>query len=84
MGPNFAPLLADFLLHDYESAAMILFTRGGTSPIPKSFSLTRRYIDNLITTNNPRFDSAIWKLYLSALTVKETNLSEHRVAYFDH
>ena len=46
-GTNCAPLLADLLLHDYESTAMILFTRGGTSPIPKSFSLTRRYIDDL-------------------------------------
>ena len=71
MGTNCAPLLADLLFHDYESAAMILFSRGGTSPIPKSFSLTRRYIDGLITINNLRFDGAIGKIYPSALTLKE-------------
>ena len=78
MGANCAPLLAD-LLHDYESTAMILFSRGGMSPIPKSFSLTRWYIDDLITINNPRFDGAIEKIYPSALTLKEMNLLHHRV-----
>ena len=82
MGTNCAPLLAD-LLHDYESTAMILFSRGSTNPIPKSFSLTRQYIDDLITINNPRFDGAIRKIYPSALTLKETNLSDNRVAYLD-
>ena len=74
MGTNCAFLLTD-LLHHYESTAMILFSQGGTSPIPKSFSLTRRYIDDFITINNPRFDGAIGKIYPSALTLKETNLS---------
>ena len=82
MGTNCAPLLAD-LLHDYESTAMILFSWGGTSPVPKSFSLTRRYIDDLITINNLQFDGAIGKIYPSAPTLKETNLSNHRVAYLD-
>ena len=63
---------------------MILFSRGGTGPIPKSFSLTRRYIDDRITINNPWLDNAIKKIYPFALTLKETNLSEHRVAYLDH
>ena len=52
MGTNCAPLIAD-VLHDYGSAAMILFSRGGARPIPQSFSLTRRYIDDLITINKP-------------------------------
>ena len=45
MGTNCAPLLAD-LLHDYKSTAMILSYRRGKSPISKSFSLTRQYIDD--------------------------------------
>ena len=31
MGTNCAPLLADLLLHDYESAVKILFSWGDTS-----------------------------------------------------
>ena len=33
--------------------------------------------------NNPRLDGAIGKIYPSALTLKETNLSDHHVAYLD-
>ena len=65
-------------------AQLCFFSRGGTSPIPKSFSLTRQYIDDLITINNPRFDGTIGKIYPSALTLKEMNLSEHRVANVDN
>ena len=83
MGTNCAPLLADLLLHDYESTAMIFFSRGGTGPILKSFSLTRRYLDDQITINNPRFDGAIGKIYPSAFTRKETNLLDDRVAYLN-
>ena len=70
MGTNCAPLLADLLLHDYKSAAVVLFSRGNTNPISKSFSLTRRYIGYLIAINNPRLDGAIGKIYPSALTLK--------------
>ena len=49
MGINCALLLTKFLLHDYEITAMIHFSWGGTSPIPKSFSLTRQCINDLIT-----------------------------------
>ena len=45
--------------------------------------MTRRYINDLITINNPQLNSAIEKIYPSALTLKETNLSEHKVVYFD-
>ena len=62
---------------------MISFSRGGTSPIPKSFSLTRRYIDDLITINNSWFDGAIGKIYPFALPFKKTDLADHRVAYLD-
>ena len=62
---------------------MIHFSRGGTGPIPKSFSLTRRYINDLITSNNLRFDGAIGEIYPSAITLRETNLSDHRDAYLN-
>ena len=78
MGTNCATLLAELL-----SIAMIPFSWRDTSPIPESFGLTRWYIDELMNINNPQFDGAIEKIYPSALTRKETNLSEHRVAYLD-
>ena len=81
MGTNCAPLLAELLLHDYESKAMIHFSR--TNDQPSSFAFTRRYIDDLISINNPRFDSAISKIYPSELALKDTTLGEGEVAYLD-
>ena len=45
MGTNCAPLLAELLLqHDYETSAMIRFSRTNGHPQAKSFEFTRRYI----------------------------------------
>ena len=44
MGTNCAPLLAELLLHDYETIAMIRFSRTNGHPQAKSFEFTRRYI----------------------------------------
>ena len=83
MGTNCAPLLAELLLHDYESSAMIRFSRTNGHPQAKSFEFTRRYIDDLISVNNPRFDKAIEKIYPSELTLKDTTLADGKVAYLD-
>ena len=56
MGKNCTPLLAELYLHDYESSAMIRFSRTNGDPQAKSFEFTRRFIDDLISVNNPRFD----------------------------
>ena len=83
MGTNCAPLLAELLLHDYESSAMIRFSRTNGHPRAKSFEFTRRYIDDLISVNNPRFDKAIEKIYPSELTLRDTTLADGKVAYLD-
>ena len=83
MGTNCALLLAELLLHDYESNSMIRFSRTNGHPQAKSFEFTRRYIDDLISINNPRFDKAIEKIYPSELTLKDTTLADGKVAYLD-
>ena len=84
MGTNCAPLLAELLLHDYESNAMIRFSRTNGLPQAKSFEFTRRYIDDLISINNPRFDKAIEKIYPSELVLKDTTPADGKAAYLDH
>ena len=83
MGTNCAPLLPELLLHDYESSAMIRFSRTNGHPRAKSFEFTRLFIDDLISVNNPRFDKAIEKIYPSELTLKDTTLADGKVAYLD-
>ena len=83
MGTNCTPLLAELLLHGYKSSAMIRFSRTIGHPQAKWFKFTRRYIDALISVNNPRFDKAIEKIYPSELTLKDTTLADGKVAYLD-
>ena len=83
MGTNCAPFLAELLLHDYESSAMIRFSRTNGHPQAKLFEFTRRYKDDLISVNNARFDKAIEKIYPSELTLKDTTLADGKVAYLD-
>ena len=62
---------------------MIRFSKTNGHPQSKSFEFTRRYIDDLISVNNPRFDKAIEKIYPSKLTLKDTTLVDGKVAYLD-
>ena len=70
MGTNCALLLAELLLHDYESSAMIRFSRTNGHPQAKSLEFIRRYIDDLISVNNTQFDKAIEKIYPSEWALK--------------
>ena len=86
MGTSCTPLLAELLLrHDYESSAMIRFSRtnghASTSEIIRVHSPI--YIDDLISVNDPRFDKAIEKIYPLELTLKDTTLADGKVAYFE-
>ena len=78
-----APLLAELLFHDYESSAMTRLSRTNGHPQAKSFDFTRRYMDDLISVNNPRFDKAMEEMYPSELTLKDTTLTDGKVAYLD-
>ena len=85
MGTNCAPFLAELLLlHDYEIKALIRFSRINGLPQSKSFEFTRRYLDDLISVNNPRFAKALEKICPSELLLKDTTLGNGKVAYFDH
>ena len=79
MGTNCAPPLAELLLHDYESGAMIRFSRTNGHSQAKSFEFTRR---SLISVNNNGFDKAIEKIYSwpSELTLKDTTPADGKVA----
>ena len=66
MGTNCALLLAELLLHDYESIAMIRFSRTNWHPQAKSFEFTRRYIDDLISVNVNLDSTDIEKIGISS------------------
>jgi len=51
--------------------------------VAKRFGNTFRYIDDLLTLNNPRFEEEISNIYPPELTLKKTTESETNLSYLD-
>ena len=51
--------------------------------LAKKFSNTMRYIDDLLTLNNPLFQSAIEDIYPDELKLKKTSESSTALSYLD-
>ena len=56
MGTNCAPLLADLFLYSYENDDKLI--KEGKRKLVRKFSLSYRYIDDLIPFNNKRLRSS--------------------------
>ena len=67
MGTDCAPLLANLFLFYYEYHYMKNLIRDNQC-LAKSFNYTVRYIDDLLTFNNAKFETEITNIYPSELT----------------
>ena len=56
MGTNCAPLLDDLFLYSYENEILDKLIKEGKRKLARKFSLSYRYIDDLISFNNKRFN----------------------------
>ena len=63
MGTNYAPLLANLFLYSYK-VELLRSVKKSNKKLPKSFNLTSRYIDDLISINNHNFSMTfkMWNL----------------------
>ena len=59
MGTNCAPLLADIFLYSYEADFIQYLLSTGKKHLASRFNLTYRYIDDVLSINNPEFE-IIW------------------------
>ena len=59
MGTNCAPLLADLFLYSYEAEFIQGLLRNNKKKLTRSFNFTFRYIDNVLSLNNPMFSIGI-------------------------
>ena len=82
MGTDCAPLLANLFLFHYEYKFMLNNLRQDRQ-LAKRFSNTFRYIDDLLTLNNPTFQEAIRDIYPPQLELKRTTETESRLSYLD-
>jgi len=83
MGTNCAPLLADLFLYTYESSFIQELTKSNQSKLARKFNLTFRYIDDLLSINNPDIQDYIQYIYPPELEIKETTISDSEVSYLD-
>lgn len=84
MGTNCAPLLADLFLHSYEAEFIQnLLKDKKRKHLAKSFNFTFRYIDDVLSLNNPHFCEYLHRIYPSELDIKDTTESRRSASYLD-
>ena len=81
MGANCALLLADLFLCSYENEFLDKLIKEGKRKLARKFSLSDRYIDDLISFNNKRFKKFISDIYPKELTISKTKESTSVVSY---
>ena len=83
MGTNCAPLLADLFLYSYETEFLQELVKNKKMKEARSFNLTFRYIDDVLSVNNTSFGRWIPSIYPPELEIKETTESNCFTSFLD-
>ena len=83
MGTNCAPLLADIFLHSYEAEFIQSLLSAGRKLLASRFNLTYRYIDDVLSINNPDFENYLCQMYPPELEIKDTTESNTSASFLD-
>ena len=83
MGTNCAPLLADIFLYSYEADFIQSLLSTGKKHLASRFNLTYRYIDDVLSINNPEFGNDLGQMYPAELEIKDTTESTTSASYLD-
>ena len=83
MGTNCAPLLADIFLYSYEAEFIQSLLSNGKKKLASQFNWTYRYIDDVLSINNPSIRDYLGAIYPSELEIKETTESNTSASYLD-
>ena len=77
-----SPLLADLFLHSYE-AEFIERLLKNHKKLAMSFNLSFRYIDDVLSLNNPKFGDYVNVIYPKELEIKDTTDKPTYASYLD-
>ena len=69
MGTNCAHLLADLFLYSYEADFIQSLLSMGEKHLGISVNLTYRYIDDVLSINNPEFEYYLLKMYAAEMEI---------------
>ena len=83
MDTNCAPLLADIFLYSYEAEFIQSLLSAGKKRLASQFNFTYRYIDDVLSINNPDFENYLGQMYPTELEIKDTTESNTSASYLD-
>ena len=83
MGTNCAPLLADLFLCSYESEFLQNLVKDKKIHEARAFNFTYRYIDDVLSINNPRFAEFLPLIYPPELEIKEITDTASSASFLD-
>ena len=83
MGTNCAPLLGDIFLYSYEAEFIQSLLLTGRKRLASQFKFTYKYIDDVLSINNPDFENYLGQMYPSELEIKDTTESNTSDSYLD-
>ena len=72
MGKNCSPLLADLFLYWYDADSIQGLLKKDEKKLARSFNVTFRLIDDVISLNNYRFGDFLNRIYPIELEIKDT------------
>ena len=72
IGAKYVPLLAEFFLYSCEADFTQSLLSTGKKQLAYRFNLTYRYIDNVLSINNPEFENYLGQMYPAELEIKDT------------
>ncbi|KAK3084250.1 hypothetical protein FSP39_010689 [Pinctada imbricata] len=83
MGNNCTPLLADILLCSYKAEFVQSLVSEGNRYVAYSFNFIYRYIDYVLSINNPKFADNLSRIYPSELEAKGITETNNSASYLD-
>ena len=83
MGTNCAPLLADILLYSYEAEVIQSLLSTARKRLASHLNFTYRYINDVLSINNPDFENYLGQMYPPELEIKDTTESNTSASYLD-
>ena len=83
MGTNCAPILAELLLHAYETDFLQGLLKNKDRKLAQNFNSSFRYIDDDLSLNNSRFGDYLHLIYQNKLEVKDTTDTHKSASYLD-
>ena len=76
LGTNCAPLFASLLFHSYSAAFLADLIQRKENRLARFFHISFRYIDDVLSLNNPSFGDFIHLIQTKELEIKDTTNCE--------